>query len=184
MNKNKRWRDQYERPSGYPAKVCAPHAYEGRGLNSPPCDYVRGREVECTAPPLERPCRAPRPGARLKARPVWRSPRLGSSWIKDGSLEGQERWEAPATPRRRQTDASRDRKERKKMTDGKKRVKTTQISIYQLFNKNYYSVRWGRPLRSPHIHKVYVWKTLNNVFVTYLPSCCYVWLFCWSTLML
>lgn len=65
------------------------------GLNAPPCDYVRGREVECTAPPLERPCWAPRPGARLKARPVWRSPRLGSSWIKDGSLEGQERWEAP-----------------------------------------------------------------------------------------
>lgn len=42
-----------------------------------------GAGVESRAP-QERPCWASKPGARLKARPVWRSPWLGSSWIKDG----------------------------------------------------------------------------------------------------
>lgn len=41
-----------------------------------------GAGVESRAP-QERPCWASKPGARLKARPVWRSPWLGSSWIKD-----------------------------------------------------------------------------------------------------
>lgn len=112
------------------------------GLNAPPCDYVRGREVECTAPPLERPCWAPRPRARLKARPVWRSPRLGSSWIKDGSLEGQERWEAPRLHTEdKQMLAETGRKEKDDWRKERSSFKTAKTSIYQLFNKNSYSVR-------------------------------------------
>lgn len=81
--KTKRWREGCGRPCGYRRRVFCMLMWAG--VRTSLCRLLCGGAAAESRTSLERPCRVSKPRACLKARAVWRSPQLGSSWIKDGS---------------------------------------------------------------------------------------------------
>lgn len=83
MNENKRWREGCGRPCGYGRRVF--RMLIRASSVALRVGFCCGGAAAESRTSLERPCWVSKPGAGLKARTVWRSPQLGSSWIKDGS---------------------------------------------------------------------------------------------------